>query len=353
MIAIIGNLAIIVVSVYLLSLVTDEYFIISLDEIGHRLKLPHNVAGASLMAMGSSAPELAIALLTLFQAGGAHSDVGAGTIVGSAVFNILVITGLSAITRPATITWHVVVRDIVAYVLSVGVLLLIFLDGRVILLEALVLLVLYGLYLLVLFNWNAITNEATVDAIELVESDLAEKHKGKGWFPRLSFLISRGLGLLAGDAHRQFGRAFLVSIALISLISWFLVHAAVAFAEAIGVPPVLIALTVLAGGTSVPDLFASVAVAHQGRGDMAVANAVGSNIFDILIGLGLPWALIMVLQGGDVRVGTDDLWQATVALLGTVILLFIFLTTDRRLSRREGWFLVATYVAFVLWMWLG
>ncbi len=77
MLATVGNLAIIVVSVYLLSLVTDEYFIISLDEIGHRLKLPHNVAGASLMAMGSSAPELAIALLTLFQASGEHSDVQA------------------------------------------------------------------------------------------------------------------------------------------------------------------------------------------------------------------------------------------------------------------------------------
>ncbi len=273
--------------------------------------------------------------------------------MGSAVFNILVITGLSAIARPANITWHVVLRDIVAYVLSVGALLLIFLDGRVILLEALALLVLYGLYLLLLFNWNALTNDAAVDAIELVESDLAEKHKGKGWFAHLSLWIVRGLGLLAGDAHRQFGRTFVVSIALISLISWFLVHAAVAFAEAIRVPPVLIALTVLAGGTSVPDLFASVAVANEGRGDMAVANAVGSNIFDILIGLGLPWALIMVLQGGDVQVGTDDLWQATVALLGTVILLFIFLTTDRRLSRREGWLLLATYAAFVLWMWWG
>ncbi|MCW5210931.1 hypothetical protein VU03_04310, partial [Desulfobulbus sp. N3] len=63
--------------------------------MSHLLDLPHNVAGASLMAMGSSAPELAIALTSLFQGSGEHSDVGVGTIVGSAVFNILVITGAS------------------------------------------------------------------------------------------------------------------------------------------------------------------------------------------------------------------------------------------------------------------
>ena len=95
------SFGVIVVCIYLLSIITDEYFIESLDEISDRLKLPSNVAGASLMAMGSSMPELSIALLSLIQRGGAHSDVGVGNIVGSAVFNILVITGLSALVRPA------------------------------------------------------------------------------------------------------------------------------------------------------------------------------------------------------------------------------------------------------------
>ena len=91
-------------SVYLLGIITDEYFIVSLDQISKKLKIPNNVAGASLMAMGSSAPELAIALLALVIASGSHSDVGIATIVGSAIFNILVITGASAIAKPAQIT---------------------------------------------------------------------------------------------------------------------------------------------------------------------------------------------------------------------------------------------------------
>lgn len=350
---ILSNLLIITIAVYLLGIITDEYFIISLDEISHRLQLPPNVAGASLMAMGSSAPELAIALLSLFQKGGAHSDVGVGTIVGSAVFNILVITSISAIARPARITWNAVVRDVVVYVASIGALLVIFGDGEVSLYEALALLGMYTIYIVILFNWKKGLQDDEIDVIELVEEELAAEHVRPGLFRRLSLLVTRGLGLLTGDAKRQFLRGFLVSILLISVISWFLVDAVVSLASAVGVPPVIVAITVLAGGTSVPDLLASVAVARQGRGDMAVANAVGSNVFDILIGLGLPWIIIILVQGGVVTVGIDDLWNATVALLGTVVLLFAFLTTGRVLTRREGWILLIVYVAFVLWMWLG
>ena len=82
------SLIVILVSVLVLAVVTDRFFIPSLDEISRRLKLSDEVAGASLMAIGSSAPELAIALMALFTGGGQHSDVGIGTIVGSAVFNI-------------------------------------------------------------------------------------------------------------------------------------------------------------------------------------------------------------------------------------------------------------------------
>ena len=81
----------------------------------------------------------------------------------------------------------------------------------------------------------------------------------------------------------------------------------------------IIALTVLAAGTSVPDLISSIIVARQGRGEMAVANAVGSNIFDILVGLGLPWAIAIVVLGTDVHVGVDDLWTSTIVLLSTVV----------------------------------
>ena len=351
---IIGSFLIIVVAVYLLSIVTDEFFIPSLDQISRKLKLPHNVAGASLMAMGSSAPELAIALLALFR-GGEHSDVGIGTIVGSAVFNILVITGVAAIARPAHVTWRVVVRDVVVYVASIGLLILTFADGTITIVESLMFLGLYAVYIIILFNWDAFTPDEDENVVEVIEAEIEKAQEEGSVYYRITGIIAKILGFFTGNAHKSYIRAFLVSIVFIAIISWFLVEYAVVFANAIGLPPVIIALTILAGGTSVPDLISSVIVAKQGRGEMAVANAIGSNIFDILVGLGLPWLIAILFIGGmsTIHVGVEDLWTSTFVLLSTVVLLFIFLTTGRVLSRKEGWVLVASYVVFALWILIG
>ncbi len=348
---IVGSLAIIIVSVYLLSIITDEYFIVSLDEISKRLRLPNNVAGASLMAMGSSAPELAIAIFALFAAGGANSDVGIGTIVGSAIFNILVITGVSAVANPAHISWKVVTRDIVMYASGVVLLLVTIYDGQITLLEALLYLGVYAIYLLVLYKWDAYVNDS--DVIGMVEEAIEDEKCCTGVYYRVTTAISKGLGFLTGNARKSYLRAFFVSIAFVAIISYALAESAVAFAEAIHVPAVVVALTVLAAGTSVPDMFASIAVAKQGRGDMAVANAVGSNIFDILVGLGLPWILAMAMGSGVVHVDTAGLMTSALLLFGTVILLFVFLLTKLRLSRWEGWALLGIYAAYVVYIWLG
>jgi Ca2+/Na+ antiporter len=139
----------------------------------------------------------------------------------------------------------------------------------------------------------------------------------------------------------------------VAAISWVLVDQAVLFAETIGIPPIIVALTILAGGTSVPDMISSIIVARQGRGDMAISNAVGSNIFDILVGLGLPWLIVLLFRQPTVHVGTEDLWLSTIILFSTVILLFVFLSTERKLSRKEGITLLAVYAIYVLWTWLG
>ena len=352
MITIVVSLSVIALSVYLLSIITDEFFIVSLDQIAIRLKLPHNVAGASLMAMGSSAPELAIALLALFTAGGAHSDLGIATIVGSAVFNILVITGISAIARPANVSWRVIVRDIVMYIIAVAILLVTISDGVVTIPETILYLATYVVYLFILYQWESFAPGKEEDVVEIIEEELADEHTRSGIYYRITEAISRVIGLAMGNAKRNYVRAFFVSIALISVLSWFLVENAVAFAEAIHISPVIVALTILAAGTSVPDAFASLVVARQGRGEMAIANAVGSNIFDILVGLGLPWLLALLFLGDTITIGTEGLWTSALVLLGTVVLLFVFLTTNRKLSRWEGWILIGAYVVYVLWVWV-
>ena len=340
-------------SVFLLAIITDEYFIVSLDQISQRFKIPPNVAGASLMAMGSSAPELFIAIMALFIAGGAHGDVGIGTIVGSAIFNILVITGASAVARPAIITWHVVVRDVVMYTISLALLIVAFYDGQIVLWEAALFLLVYAAYIVVLFNWQAFAPEDVEDPIEVVSDEIHLESERSGLYFRITSLVSRVIGFFMGDPQKSYWRAFAVSIIFIAMLSYFLVEYAVVFADELSIPPVIVALTILAAGTSVPDLFASVVVARQGRGDMAVANAVGSNVFDILIGLGLPWVMVLLIEGGPIVVGTADLFTSTILLLGTVVLLFVFLTTGHRLSRLEGAILIAVYVAYALWVWFA
>ncbi|HFQ93094.1 MAG TPA: hypothetical protein ENK32_03725 [Anaerolineae bacterium] len=93
-------------------------------------------------------------------------------------------------------------------------------------------------------------------------------------------------------------------------------------------------------------------VSREGRGEMAVTNAVGSNIFDISIGLGLPWLLVLLAGRDAVPVGTAGLYVSTLILLGTVVVLFVFANTGKILSRLEGGILVGMYVAYVLWAWL-
>ena len=286
------SLAAILVAVFVLAVVTDKIFIPSLDEISRRLKLSDEVAGASLMAIGSSAPELAIALMALFNDGGAHSDVGIGTIVGSAVFNILVITGVSAVVAGGLhIHIFAVGRDIVYYLISILYLGLVFFDGHVSLIEAILGLAGYVVYMGVLIVWKYLAPDEEEEE-EIKQEAAPERPQVAGWH-HLESLVETGLRRITGAPDRNFVWAFAVSIALIVALSYVLVESTIVFSAGIGIPPVIVALTLLAAGTSAPDLMASVDVAREGRGGMAVANAVGSNTFDLLVGLALPWTIAL------------------------------------------------------------
>ena len=342
------SLAVILASVFVLAIVTDKLFIPSLDEISRRLKLSDEVAGASLMAIGSSAPELAIALMALFTGGGAHSDVGIGTIVGSAVFNILVITGVSAVVAGGLhIHIFAVGRDIVYYLISILYLGLVFFDGHVSLIEAILGLVGYVVYMGVLIVLK--DPEPYEEAARDIQNSEPEKAKVAGWH-HLEALIETVLRRITGAPERNFVWAFVVSIALIVALSYVLVESTIVFAAGIGIPPLIVALTLLAAGTSAPDLMASVEVAREGRGGMAVANAVGSNTFDLLVGLALPWTIALSILGlSGIDVGTADLWVSIGILVATTLILAVFLTSKRELSRREGWVLLLLYGVFLVY----
>ncbi len=345
---VLASLALIIASVFLLAIITDKFFIPSLDAISSRLKLSDEVAGASLMAIGSSAPELAIALMALFTGGGAHSDVGVGAIVGSAVFNILVITGVSAVVAGGLhIHIFAVSRDVAYYLVSILYLSLVFFDGNVSLIEAILGLVGYVVYIGVLMALKVPEAEDAPAEAETV--DARTPGKVAGWH-HLEALVELALRRITGAPEKNFVRAFVVSIVSIVALSYVLVEATIVFSAGIGIPPVVVALTLLAAGTSAPDLMASLEVAREGRGGMAVANAVGSNTFDLLVGLALPWTVALAVLGlSGIDVGAGNLWTSIGILVLTTLVLFGFLWTERGLSRREGWILLALYLVFVVY----
>ncbi|WP_319479562.1 calcium/sodium antiporter [uncultured Draconibacterium sp.] len=322
----------------LLARVVDLFFISSLDQISKDLRLSNDAAGATLMAVGSSAPELFVALFAVIKPG-EHQAIGIGSIVGSAIFNLLVIVGAAAYVKKTKLTWQPLVRDLFFYSLSVALLVLFIWDGRLTLNETLIFLGIYVLYVMAVIYWRKWLPYKDMEATELEDTHGEHSKISKPVDQLLRFIFPN---------EKHYYRVFILSIVLIAALSYVLVEVAVASAHILNIPEAIIALTVLAVGTSIPDLFSSVIVARQGRGDMAVSNAIGSNIFDILVGLGLPFLLVMIFSGGVIESG-GDIFSSTLILSGSVLLLILLLLFMKwKVGKLTGVVLVGAYVLYVL-----
>lgn len=338
---------------YALARVVDVYFIETLEHISNRLKLSSDIAGATFMAAGSSAPELFVAILALTRIGEQQS-IGAGTIVGSAIFNILVIIGASALFRRAQLTWQPVIRDLVFYIFAILIVLFTFYDGQITFFEVLLYLGYYLLYLFSFKFWRKLfPYEVDLNVEEIVdpETESAQKRiRESAWTIKNAFDKLLAFVFIDLSKYRKYYLVnFFISILFLAVLSHVMVESAVQISHILGVPEVIIGLTVLAAGTSVPDLISSILVAKKGLGDMAIANAVGSNIFDIGIGLGLPWLVMLALTGGTVAVATENLYSSIVLLFATVIaLLFLLIVKRWELGRYGGVFLIAFYIFYLL-----
>jgi K+-dependent Na+/Ca+ exchanger-like protein len=297
------------------------------------------MAGSTLMAAGSSAPELAVALFAIFMAGN-HEALGIGTIVGSALFNILLITGVVMyIRKSAKLIWQPILRDIIFYILSILLLVYVFIEGEITLLNAALLVGVYLIYILVVYYWKRIF---PYDDIEVeIKSKAEDRGASVNW-------LSRKIKSFNHYFFRYQFLVFIVSIGLISILSWILVRSAVGISESLGIPELLIGLTIVAIGTSIPDLISSMIVARQGRPGMAINNAIGSNVFDILIGLGLPFLLYVLINGTGFGIASENLiFSVSILMASAVILLLFFLLGGWKSSRMVGVILILLYVTYL------
>jgi len=282
------------------------------------------VVGLTIVAFGTSAPEMAVSAGAVLNG---QTGLAMGNVVGSNIFNVLFILGLSALIAPLVV--HVqLIRQEVPILIGASLLLLILsLDGRISLLDG-------GLFFGLLLAYTAFLVVQSRRETQAAQAEFdAELHAppAGAWDARLPVqiaLIVAGLGLLV-------------------LGSDWLVTSAVAFAQALGVSDLVIGLTIVAAGTSMPEVATSVSAALKGERDIAVGNVVGSSTFNILGCLGLS-GLVAGSAGLAVAPAllAFDIW---VMLAVALACLPIFLS-GREIARWEGFVFLGYYVAYVTYL---
>ncbi|XP_035470371.2 sodium/potassium/calcium exchanger 2-like isoform X5 [Scophthalmus maximus] len=469
-----------------LAIVCDEFFVPALTVITEKLTISDDVAGATFMAAGGSAPELFTSIIGVFIS---HSNVGIGTIVGSAVFNILFVIGMCAIFSKEilNLTWWPLFRDVSFYILDLIMLIIFFLDNIICIWESITLLSAYAAYVIFMkcnskvegFVKNCMSKNQVVEvAVQpkdekaspgapeddgklsarprlqrggssaslhnslmrnsifqlmihtldpLSEGKFREKasilhkiakkkcqvedsEKANGvasrsdknlpnsssvevevtppmngtagqegetaedeeeedqplslsWpesnRKRLTYLliipIVLPLWLTLPDVRKTsskkfFPVTFFGAICWIAAFSYLMVWWAHQVGETIGITEEIMGLTILAAGTSIPDLITSVIVARKGLGDMAVSSSVGSNIFDITVGLPFPWLLWSSFNDmKPVQVSSNGLFCAIVLLFLMLIFVIISIAACKwRMSKLLGFIMFMLYFVFLV-----
>lgn len=341
------NFLITVLLFVVLARVCSRYFVTSLDCIAKRWGLSSEAAGATLMAVGSSLPEFFITIFALVKPGN-HGSIGVGTIVGSAVYNILVIIGVAVLVRGGRVLRQPILRDTLFYVVTIALLVLSFWDGQISKLEALSFVAVYACYVIAVINWQKWLKYSE-SPLNMVKNEVKKMDRLKVFHP-ITQVIDKLLSFtFLNDSH--YVVVFFTSLIWIGVISWVLVENAIAIAAALDVSEVVISLTILAIGTSIPDTIAGVIVARDGRVDMAISNAIGSNVFNISFALGIPWLIMFALGTKTIFVSAESLYTSFVLLFGSVCLvLFLFFIKKWQLGKYSGVFLIVVYILYLLFV---
>ena len=282
------------------------------------------VVGLTVVAFGTSAPEVAVSVGAALAG---TTDIAIGNVVGSNIFNVLFILGLSAMITPLVVNLQLIRQEVPIMIGASVLLLLLSLDGQLSWSDGGILVVLMVAYTAFLVIQSRSQVKATQTEFD-EELHPAEQGSWDSKLPVQLALIVLGLGLLV-------------------LGSEWLVGSAVVFAKAMGVSDVVIALTIVSAGTSMPEVATSIAAALKGERDIAVGNVVGSCTFNIFACLGIS-SLVAAPAGLQVASSllAFDMW---VMLAVAFACLPIFLT-GREIARWEGGVFLAYYTAYVVYL---
>jgi len=341
--AILITLGLFAVSLALLIFGADK-FVGGTEELGLVLGVPHFIMGITVLAVGTSFPELITGLYAVHDG---NSEIVIGTVVGSNIANILFILGLTAIfAREFVITWDLLHGDLP--MLFGSLLVLVF--------------VVYPLSSADLAQFHQVTQQAAGGAVKL------GARSGVNWRESLILLFGYGLYLqyyaVRQKAERQKDPGELaeerpafrwmsvlwIVLGLIGVLigAKFTVNFAVVLATGMGMGNEIVAASLIALGTSMPELVVSISAARRNNMELALGNITGSNIFNTFVVLGLPGLLSPFL--GDhlpLRVGEESVLFLQLPYYGATLLLFLVVVLDKTLTRTEGWVIFLAYVLFI------
>ncbi len=278
------------------------------------------VIGLTVVAFGTSAPELAINVRSAFIG---QPDLAIGNVVGSNIFNVLFILGLSALVTPLIVQRQLIRLDVPVMILISLTVLLVALDGIISSLDGIIL----TAALLVYLVWSI--REGRKESLSSKESHGGHRlaRSRAGGIALQLVLVMAGLGLLV-------------------LGSQLLVEGAVSVARLLGVSELIIGLTIVAAGTSLPEVATSVLAALRGERDLAVGNVVGSNIFNLLAVLGLS---ATIAPGGIAVSSAAIAFDIPVMVVVALACLPIFVH-ENRINRWEGALFLGYYVAYTVYL---
>lgn len=282
--------------------------------VAEKMKMPQIVIGLTIVAMGTSMPEFCVSLVSALKG---TTDLAVGNIVGSNIFNTLLIVGVSAWVAPMTILKSTVRKDIPFALFASVILLIMCLDGNISRLDAGILFVLFLVFMYVTLKGAKTKDDDTTAKTDSIEDN---KKPMAAWLSIVWIIV--GLACLIGGSN-------------------LFVEGATKVAEHIGVSEAVIGLTIVAGGTSLPELATSVVSARKGNSGIAIGNVLGSNVFNILAILGVTGVITpMHLQG----ITMLDLSM----MVFSTLLVWLFSFTKYKIARWEGIVLTIVFIGYMV-----
>ncbi len=286
--------------------------------VAERLRVPQIVIGLTIVALGTSMPELCVSVVSALKG---TPDLAVGNVVGSNIFNALLIVGVAALVAPMTILRSTVFKDVpCALVASVVLLMMCQNDWVITRLDGAILFVFFLVFMRLTIKGATSAQPAPQEAEEKEAS--AGKQPMKGWLAGLWMVV--GLAALIGGSNLFVGGATEV-------------------ARALNVSDAVIGLTIVAGGTSLPELATSVVAAKKGNSGIAIGNVLGSNVLNILFILGLTGMISPMHIEGITNV---DLYM----MLVSTIMIWFFSFTKYTIERWEGAVLVLTFGGYMWYL---